>query len=106
MHVAERNRDHRRSLFWRSIGTTTTRPMTTIPTIPTIDLNDGNLIPQLGFGVWQVPDDEATPAVINAIEAGYRLIDTAEGYDNEEGVGKAIRETGRTGTRTQSRRSS
>jgi 2,5-diketo-D-gluconate reductase A len=62
--------------------------------IPDIHLNDGNVIPQLGFGVWQVPDDEATPAVVEAIKAGYRLIDTAEGYDNEEGVGKAIRNSG------------
>lgn len=62
--------------------------------IPNITLNDGNTIPQLGFGVWQVPDEEATPAVAEAIKAGYRLIDTAEGYDNEEGVGKAIREAG------------
>lgn len=65
-----------------------------MPNIPTITLNDGNTIPQLGFGVWQVPDDEATPAVAEAIKAGYRLIDTAEGYDNEEGVGKAIRDSG------------
>jgi 2,5-diketo-D-gluconate reductase A len=62
--------------------------------IPNIHLNDGNVIPQLGFGVWQVPDDEATPAVLEAIKAGYRLIDTAQGYDNEEGVGKAIRDSG------------
>jgi 2,5-diketo-D-gluconate reductase A len=62
--------------------------------IPQIELNDGRTIPQLGFGVWQVPDDEATQAVRDAIEAGYRLIDTAEGYDNEEGVGRAIRECG------------
>ncbi len=62
--------------------------------IPSISLNDGNSIPQLGFGVWQVPDDEATPAVIEAIKSGYRLIDTAEGYDNETGVGRAIREGG------------
>ncbi len=63
-------------------------------TIPTINLNDGNAIPQLGFGVWQVPDDETTPAVLEAIKAGYRLIDTAQGYDNEEAVGKAIRDSG------------
>lgn len=62
--------------------------------VPDITLNDGNTIPQLGFGVWQVPDEEATPAVVEAIKAGYRLIDTAEGYDNEEGVGKAIRDAG------------
>ena len=62
--------------------------------IPGITLNDGNTIPQLGFGVWQVPNDEVTEAVRIAIEAGYRSIDTAQGYDNEEGVGKAIAESG------------
>lgn len=62
--------------------------------VPNITLNDGNTIPQLGFGVWQVPDDEATPAVAEAIKAGYRLIDTAQGYDNEEGVGAALRDSG------------
>ncbi len=62
--------------------------------IPQISLNDGNSIPQLGFGVWQVPDDEAHPAVAAALRSGYRLIDTAEGYDNEEGVGRAIAESG------------
>lgn len=58
--------------------------------IPQITLNDGNTIPQLGFGVWQVPDDEVTSPVTQAIKAGYRLIDTAQGYDNEEGVGRAL----------------
>ncbi len=62
--------------------------------IPTISLNDGHAIPQLGFGVWQVPDDEVGAAVRTAIEAGYRSIDTAQGYDNEAGVGRAIRESG------------
>jgi len=60
--------------------------------IPSVGLNDGNTIPQLGFGVWQVGNDEVVPAVRTAIEAGYRSIDTAEGYDNEAGVGRAIRE--------------
>jgi 2,5-diketo-D-gluconate reductase A len=60
--------------------------------IPVINLNDGNSIPQLGFGVWQVGNDEVVPVVKAAIEAGYRSIDTAEGYDNEAGVGRAIRE--------------
>lgn len=58
--------------------------------IPRISLNDGNTIPQLGFGVWQVPDDEAETAVAEAIRSGYRLIDTAQGYENEAGVGRAI----------------
>jgi len=60
--------------------------------VPFAPLNDGNAIPQLGFGVWQVPDDEVTKAVAEAIRAGYRHIDTAQGYDNEAGVGRAIRE--------------
>ena len=56
-----------------------------------ITLNDGAAIPQLGLGVWQV-DPAITAEVVSwGIEAGYRLIDTAEGYDNEEGVGQAIR---------------
>lgn len=63
-------------------------------TIPGITLNDGNVIPQLGFGVWQVPDDAVTAAVRTAIAAGYRSIDTAQGYDNEQGVGRAIAESG------------
>ncbi|MFB6890730.1 aldo/keto reductase [Kitasatospora sp. NPDC056327] len=60
--------------------------------IPSVTLNDGTRIPQLGFGVWQVPDAEATAAVRAAIEAGYRSIDTAAIYENEDGTGKAIAE--------------
>ena len=60
--------------------------------VPLIGLNDGNSIPQLGFGVWQVSSEEVVPAIAEAIRAGYRAIDTAQGYDNEEGVGRAIRE--------------
>ncbi|MER5351388.1 aldo/keto reductase [Kitasatospora sp. NPDC002551] len=60
--------------------------------IPSVTLNDGTRIPQLGFGVWQVPDAEATAAVRTAIEAGYRSIDTAAIYENEAGTGKAIAE--------------
>lgn len=60
--------------------------------VPLIGLNDGNAIPQLGFGVWQVSSQEVVPAIAEAIRAGYRSIDTAQGYDNEEGVGRAIHE--------------
>ncbi|MFE6867077.1 aldo/keto reductase [Kitasatospora sp. NPDC057692] len=60
--------------------------------IPSVTLNDGTRIPQLGFGVWQVPDAEATAAVRTAIEVGYRSIDTAAIYENESGTGKAITE--------------
>ncbi|MFI6901940.1 aldo/keto reductase [Nonomuraea sp. NPDC050394] len=55
---------------------------------------DGVQIPQLGFGVWQVPDDEAERAVATAFQAGYRHIDTARLYYNEDGVGRAFRESG------------
>lgn len=56
-----------------------------------ITLNNGLKMPQLGFGVWQVPSEEATKAVSKAIEAGYRSIDTAMIYKNEEGVGEALK---------------
>ena len=58
--------------------------------VPDITLNNGVEIPQLGFGVFQVPDAETTAAVSAALEAGYRSIDTAAIYGNEEGVGRAI----------------
>ncbi|MFF3612923.1 aldo/keto reductase [Streptomyces sp. NPDC002580] len=51
-------------------------------------------MPQLGFGVWQVPDDEAERAVATALESGYRSVDTAAIYGNEEGTGKAIGASG------------
>lgn len=59
--------------------------------VPTIKLNDGNSMPQLGLGVWQVPDGEAGAVVRTALEAGYRLIDTAAIYGNEAGVGEGLR---------------
>ncbi|MET8952527.1 aldo/keto reductase [Streptomyces sp. NPDC004393] len=62
--------------------------------VPPIILNNGVEMPQLGFGVWQVPDDEAESAVATALEAGYRSIDTAAIYGNEEGVGKALATSG------------
>ncbi|MFJ5532696.1 aldo/keto reductase [Streptomyces sp. NPDC093261] len=62
--------------------------------VPPIILNNGVEMPQLGFGVWQVPDDEAESAVATALEAGYRSIDTAAIYGNEEGVGKAVAASG------------
>lgn len=57
-------------------------------------LNDGNVIPQLGFGVFQVPAEDVTGVVAEALKVGYRSIDTAAVYGNEEGVGRAIRESG------------
>jgi diketogulonate reductase-like aldo/keto reductase len=62
--------------------------------VPVISLNSGHQIPQLGFGVFKVPLDETQRAVEAAFEAGYRLIDTAAMYGNEEGVGAAIAATG------------
>ncbi|MEV8363556.1 aldo/keto reductase [Streptomyces niveus] len=62
--------------------------------VPSLTLNNGVDMPQLGFGVWQVPDDEAARAVGTALEAGYRSIDTAAIYGNEEGTGKAIGASG------------
>jgi diketogulonate reductase-like aldo/keto reductase len=56
-------------------------------------MNNGLQIPQLGFGVFLVPPEETKQAVTEALEAGYRLIDTAQGYGNEEGVGAAIAES-------------
>lgn len=58
-----------------------------------ITLNNGIKMPQLGFGVWQVEDDQATAAVAKALETGYTSIDTAMIYQNEKGVGKALEET-------------
>ncbi|MFD3973140.1 aldo/keto reductase [Streptomyces cyaneofuscatus] len=62
--------------------------------VPSITLNNGLEMPQLGFGVWQVPDDEAAKAVTKAIESGYRSIDTAAIYKNEKGTGRAIAASG------------
>ena len=55
---------------------------------------DGVQIPQLGYGVWQVPPEETEQAVLTALKAGYRHIDTAAAYGNEEGVGRAVRASG------------
>jgi 2,5-diketo-D-gluconate reductase A len=62
--------------------------------VPTIDLNDGHTIPQLGFGVFQIDPDDTARAVSTALEIGYRHIDTAEMYRNEKGVGEAVRASG------------
>jgi 2,5-diketo-D-gluconate reductase A len=62
-------------------------------TVPSLTMNNGMHIPQLGFGVFLVPPEETKEAVAEALKAGYRLIDTAQGYRNEEGVGAAIAES-------------
>ncbi len=61
---------------------------------PTVTLHPSVTMPQLGFGVWQVSDAEAVAAVATALQAGYRSIDTAAMYQNERGVGQAVRQSG------------
>ncbi len=61
---------------------------------PSVVLNNGVAIPQLGFGVYQIEPDEVRGATGRALEAGYRHIDTAAAYGNEAGVGKAVRSSG------------
>ena len=63
-------------------------------TVPDINLNDGNTIPQLGFGTYQIDPQDTVEAVSQALEIGYRHIDTAEMYGNEAEVGEAIRASG------------
>jgi 2,5-diketo-D-gluconate reductase A len=62
--------------------------------VPTIALNNGVQIPQLGFGVFQIPPADTKAATLDALEVGYRHIDTAEMYGNEQGVGEAVRASG------------
>ncbi|KRN01492.1 oxidoreductase [Levilactobacillus senmaizukei DSM 21775 = NBRC 103853] len=69
--------------------------MTKLTSVPTITLNNGVDMPQLGFGVFQVPDlDDCEAAVLAALRAGYRLLDTATAYQNEAAVGRAIKKSG------------
>ena len=68
--------------------------MPTPTTAPTLSLNDGHAIPQVGFGVFQIPPEDTARAVAEAIEVGYRHIDTAEMYGNERGVGEGVRASG------------
>jgi diketogulonate reductase-like aldo/keto reductase len=62
--------------------------------VPTITLSDGNVIPQLGFGVFQIPPKETVEATTRAFQAGYRHIDTAAAYGNEAEVGQAVHAAG------------
>jgi len=59
-----------------------------------VALNEFARIPQLGFGVWQIDNDKVGDVIRVALDTGYRLIDTAQGYDNEQGVGEALRRSG------------
>src|SRR5579884_562231 len=62
--------------------------------VPQLELRHGHRIPQLGYGVFQVPPPDTASLVTQALEAGYRLIDTAAMYGNEAGVGDAIQHSG------------
>jgi diketogulonate reductase-like aldo/keto reductase len=62
--------------------------------VPTITLSDGNVIPQLGFGVFQIPPEGTAEATVRAFQAGYRHIDTAAAYGNEAEVGQAVHAAG------------
>lgn len=62
--------------------------------VPAIPFHDGRSVPQLGYGVWQVEDEVAADVVVQAVAAGYRHIDTAAGYQNEGGVGRAVTDSG------------
>jgi 2,5-diketo-D-gluconate reductase A len=62
--------------------------------VPLIDLNDGNKVPQLGFGVFQIEPDDTAEAVRTALDVGYRHIDTAQMYGNEKEVADGIHESG------------
>ena len=61
---------------------------------PTVRLNDGNAIPQIGLGTWPLDDAEVATAVVSAVELGYRHVDTAYRYGNEAGVGQGVRDCG------------
>ena len=65
-----------------------------MPVSPSVTFHDGRSIPQLGYGVWQVENDVAADVVVKALEAGYRHVDTARGYNNEAGVGRALKAAG------------
>ena len=66
----------------------------TITPAPTLTLANGVTMPLLGLGTWPMNDSEAAVAVANALDMGYRLVDTAENYENERGVGEGIRKSG------------
>ncbi|WP_353808691.1 aldo/keto reductase [Agromyces sp. SYSU T00194] len=63
-------------------------------TVPSRVLNDGNSLPQLGLGTYKLDDGEGVAAMVSALESGYRLLDTAVNYGNEEAVGEALRRSG------------
>ena len=79
---------------FRRRGTSMQREMPTDTTVPAVTLNDGVEIPQLGFGVFQIPPEETVEATLRAFQTGYRHIDTAAAYRNEAEVGQAFRASG------------
>jgi len=64
-------------------------------TQPKLTFNDGRSMPQMGFGLWQVPARETAELIVQAAEVGYRLFDSAALYGNEEGLGEGVRRCGR-----------
>jgi 2,5-diketo-D-gluconate reductase A len=66
----------------------------TQPKPPFITLNNGINMPAIGFGVFQIPEDQTEQTVFDALTVGYRLIDTAASYQNERAVGRAIKRSG------------
>jgi len=69
-------------------------PASAVPSSPSLALNDGRAMPQVGLGVWQSPPEVTAEAVRMALEVGYRSIDTAAIYDNEREVGQGLRDAG------------
>ena len=76
------------------LGTSDLAVAAAAASVPGIKLNDGNVIPQIGLGLLRIENDDVAPVVKSALAAGYRHIDTAAIYGNEEGVGEAIRACG------------
>lgn len=84
----------RRVCSSRYLGTLCPKEDHNVSKVPTIALNDGTQIPQLGFGVYQIPPEDTAEAVKTALDIGYRHIDTAQMYQNEKGVGQGVRDAG------------
>ncbi|GAB3232925.1 aldo/keto reductase [Mycolicibacterium hippocampi] len=88
IHIDDRGSGERAFHFSRA------GDMTSAAAIPTVTLNDDNTMPVLGLGVGELSDSETEASVLAALEAGYRLIDTAAAYGNEAAVGRAISQSG------------
>ena len=77
-----------------ALGMASSRPMGEVGTVPTITLNNGVEIPQLGFGMFEIDPEHTRDATLAALDVGYRHIDTAQMYGNEKQVGEAVRASG------------